>query len=296
MLAPLGIVFFMSMKIQNMKHTTAQWLFWVFSILMGASLSYVFMAYTATSIVRVFFITMGMFGAMSIYGYVTKRSLVSWGSFLFMGLIGVIIAMVVNIFLQSEMMHFVISVIGVLVFLGLTAYDTQRIKDVYRESDGKAVMVKKSVMARSRSTSTSSTYSSVAPSLWRRTRIAARLDRDGGHRAANARCLFRPAMFDRLWRHGAPGPVAAFQRSLTYFPDRTRPTPANSGVPELSPVTLETEDGLALLAWYAPPRASGRPEPRLFAWQCRPYRHAGLQGAGLSQRRARRPAHHLARL
>ena len=101
-------------------------LFWAFSILMGASLSYVFIAYTDTSIVRVFFITKGMFGAMSLYGYTTKRSLVSWGSFLFMGLIGVIIAMVVNIFLQSEMMHFVISVIGVLVFLGLTAYDTQR--------------------------------------------------------------------------------------------------------------------------------------------------------------------------
>ncbi len=146
MLAPLGIVFFLGFKIQRMKHTTAQWLFWAFSILMGASLSYVFIAYTDTSIVRVFFITMGMFGAMSLYGYTTKRSLVSWGSFLFMGLIGVIIAMVVNIFLQSEMMHFVISVIGVLVFLGLTAYDTQRIKDVYRESDGQAVMVKKSVM------------------------------------------------------------------------------------------------------------------------------------------------------
>ena len=83
---------------------------------------------------------------MSLYGYTTKRSLVSWGSFLFMGLIGVIIAMVVNIFLQSELLHFVISVIGVLVFLGLTAYDTQRIKDVYRETDGQAVMVKKSVM------------------------------------------------------------------------------------------------------------------------------------------------------
>ena len=146
MLAPLGIVFFLGIKIRTMKHTTAQWLFWVFSILMGASLSYVFLAYTDTSIVRVFFITMGMFGAMSLYGYTTKRSLVSWGSFLFMGLIGVIIAMVVNIFLQSELMYFVISVVGVLVFLGLTAYDTQRIKDVYRESDGQAVMVKKSVM------------------------------------------------------------------------------------------------------------------------------------------------------
>ncbi len=146
MLAPLGIVFFMGFKIQTMKPRTAQWLFWGFSILMGASLSYIFIAYTATSIVRVFFIAMGMFGAMSLYGYTTKRSLVSWRSFLFMGLIGLIIAMVVNIFMQSELLHFVISVAGVLLFCGLTAYDTQRIKDVYRESDGQAVMVKKSVM------------------------------------------------------------------------------------------------------------------------------------------------------
>ena len=146
MLAPLGIVFFMGFKIQTMKPRTAQWLFWGFSILMGASLSYIFIAYTATSIVRVFFITMGMFGAMSLYGYTTRRSLVSWRSFLFMGLIGLIIAMVVNIFMQSAMLHFVISVAGVLLFCGLTAYDTQRIKDVYRESDGQAVMVKKSVM------------------------------------------------------------------------------------------------------------------------------------------------------
>ena len=147
MLAPLGIVFFLGIKIQTMKHTTAQWLFWVFSILMGASLSYIFMAYTATSIVRVFFITMGMFGADE--ASTATRPSARWsrgGSFLFMGLIGIIIAMVVNIFLQSEMLHFVISVIGVLVFLGLTAYDTQRIKDVYRESDGQSVMVKKSVM------------------------------------------------------------------------------------------------------------------------------------------------------
>ncbi len=146
MLAPLGIVFFMSIKIERMKETTAQTLFWVFSILMGASLSYIFMAYTATSIVRVFFITMGMFGAMSLYGYTTRRSLAHWGSFLIMGLIGVIIAMVVNIFLNSELLHYVISVIGVLVFTGLTAWDTQRIKLAYVESDGKAVMVKKSIM------------------------------------------------------------------------------------------------------------------------------------------------------
>ena len=146
MLAPLGIVFFMGAKIEKMKASTVQTLFWVFSILMGASLSYIFIIYTSTSIMRVFFITAAMFGAMSLYGYTTKRSLAKWGSFLFMGLIGVVIAMVVNIFLQSSMMHFVISVIGVIVFTGLTAYDTQRIKAVYAASDGQSVMTKKAVM------------------------------------------------------------------------------------------------------------------------------------------------------
>ena len=146
MFAPLGIVFFMGSKINTMKPSTAQTLFWVFSILMGASLSYVFLTYTATSIVRVFFITAATFGAMSLYGYTTKRSLARWGSFLFMGLIGGLIAMVVNIFMQSSVMHFVISVVGVLVFTGLTAYDTQRIKQSYLESDGKSVMTKKAIM------------------------------------------------------------------------------------------------------------------------------------------------------
>ena len=111
MFAPLGIIFFMGSKIKTMKPSTAQTLFWVFSILMGASLSYVVLTYTATSIVRVFFITM-----------------------------------VVNIFMQSSVLHFVISVVGVLVFTGLTAYDTQRIKQSYVESDGKDVMTKKAIM------------------------------------------------------------------------------------------------------------------------------------------------------
>ena len=146
MFAPLGIVFFMGAKIRTMKQSTAQTLFWAFSILMGASLSYIFLTYTATSIVRVFFITAATFGAMSLYGYTTKRSLARWGSFLFMGLIGVIIAMVVNIFMQSEFMQYVISVVGVLVFTGLTAYDTQRIKQTYVETDGQAVMTKKAIM------------------------------------------------------------------------------------------------------------------------------------------------------
>ena len=146
MFAPLGIVFFMGAKIRTMKPRTAQTLFWAFFILMGASLSYIFLTYTATSIVRVFFITAATFGAMSLYGYTTKRSLARWGSFLFMGLIGVIIAMVVNIFMQSEFMQYVISVVGVLVFTGLTAYDTQRIKQTYVETDGQAVMTNKAIM------------------------------------------------------------------------------------------------------------------------------------------------------
>jgi FtsH-binding integral membrane protein len=146
MLAPLGIVFFMGAKMKTMKPSTAQTLFWVFSILMGASLSYVFLTYTATSIVRVFFITAAMFGAMSLYGYTTKRSLARWGSFLFMGVIGIFMAMIVNIFMQSSVMHFVISIVGVLVFTGLTAYDTQRIKKSYVESDGQAMMTKKAIM------------------------------------------------------------------------------------------------------------------------------------------------------
>ena len=142
MLAPLGIVFFMGIKIQNMKASTAQTLFWVFSILMGASLSYIFLVYTGADIMRVFFITCGLFGAMSLYGYTTKRSLAKWGSFLFMGLIGVVIASIVNAIWYDGVMSLVISVVGVIVFTGLTAYDTQRIKQTYAETDGQALMLK----------------------------------------------------------------------------------------------------------------------------------------------------------
>ena len=145
MLAPLGIVFFMSMKLQSMKASTAQILFWVFSALMGASLSYVFIRYTDASVARVFFISAGTFAAASLYGYTTKRSLAKFGSFLFMGLIGLIIAMVVNIFLGSSTLEFVISALGVLVFTGLTAFDTQRIKETYEETDGREVTLKKSI-------------------------------------------------------------------------------------------------------------------------------------------------------
>ena len=145
-LAPLGIVIYMSFGINNMSATRAQTVFWIFAALMGASLSSIFVMYTGTSISRVFFITAGTFGAMSIYGYTTKKDLTSIGSFLIMGLIGIIIASVVNIFLKSSAMHFVISVLGVLIFVGLTAYDTQKIKNMYIESDGNEVMSKKAIM------------------------------------------------------------------------------------------------------------------------------------------------------
>ncbi len=146
MLAPLAFVLVLSFGIQRMQPATAQLVFWLFSAVMGLSLSYIFLYFTQTSIVRVFFITAAMFGAMSLYGYTTKRSLASWGSFLFMGLIGLIIAMLVNLFLQSAMLHFIVSAVGVIVFTGLTAYDTQRIKESYVASDGEAVICRKAIL------------------------------------------------------------------------------------------------------------------------------------------------------
>lgn len=146
MLAPLGFVFFLSAKIQTMKLATAQLTFWAFAALMGVSFSYIFVYFTGASIARVFFITAGTFGAMSLYGYTTKRDLSGMGSFLMMGLIGVIIASVVNMFLGSSALQFAISVIGLLVFVGLTAYDTQRIKEMYYELDNSDVMGRKALM------------------------------------------------------------------------------------------------------------------------------------------------------
>jgi len=146
MLAPLGVVFYMSFGIKNMSAAKAQGTFWVFAALMGASLSSIFLIYTGASITRVFFITAGTFGAMSIYGYTTKKDLTKLGSFLMMGLFGIIIASIVNIFMKSTMMYYVISIIGVLVFVGLTAYDTQKIKNMYFASDSGEIMGKKAVM------------------------------------------------------------------------------------------------------------------------------------------------------
>ena len=129
-----------------MSASRAQTVFWIFAALMGASLSSIFVQYTGTSIARVFFITAGTFGAMSLYGYTTKKDLTGLGSFLMMGLFGIIIASIVNIFLKSSAMHFVISILGVLIFVGLTAYDTQKIKNMYLASDGNEVMSKKAIM------------------------------------------------------------------------------------------------------------------------------------------------------
>ena len=146
MLAPLGIVFYMSFGINKMSAAKAQTVFWVFAALMGISLSSIFLMYTGGSIARVFFITSGTFGAMSIYGYTTKRDLTKLGSFLMMGLIGIIIASIVNLFLKSGPMYFIISILGVLIFVGLTAYDTQKIKNMYSASDTGELMGKKAVM------------------------------------------------------------------------------------------------------------------------------------------------------
>jgi FtsH-binding integral membrane protein len=133
MLAPLGFVFFLSLRLDRIQASTAQALFWAFAAVMGLSMATIFVVFTGASVARVFFITAGTFAAMSLYGYTTKRSLAGFGSFLFMGLIGIILAGLVNIFVQSTALQFIISVVGVLVFVGLTAYDTQRIKEEYSE-------------------------------------------------------------------------------------------------------------------------------------------------------------------
>ncbi|MCX7320376.1 MAG: Bax inhibitor-1/YccA family protein [Bradyrhizobiaceae bacterium] len=129
--APLVMVFAISFGINRLKPATAQIMFWAFAALMGVSLSSIFLVYTHTSIVRVFFITAASFGALSLYGYTTKRDMTGMGSFLLMGLFGIIIASIVNIFVASSMLQFIVSVVGVLIFAGLTAYDTQRLKNDY---------------------------------------------------------------------------------------------------------------------------------------------------------------------
>ena len=135
MLAPLAFILFFSFKAESMSSSAARTMFFAFAAVMGVSLSSIFVVYTGESITKVFFITAATFGALSLYGYTTQRSLSAMGSFLIMGLIGLIIASVVNIFLASSALSFAISAIGVLVFAGLTAWDTQRLKEMYLYSD-----------------------------------------------------------------------------------------------------------------------------------------------------------------
>jgi FtsH-binding integral membrane protein len=144
--APLGLVLFISFRINRMSVPAAQATFWGYAALVGIGVAPILLVYTGASVAQVFFITAATFGAMSLWGYTTKANLASFGSFLFMGLIGVVIASLVNLFLASPGLQFAISVIGVIVFTGLTAWDTQQIKEMYWAGDGAVVAGKKSVM------------------------------------------------------------------------------------------------------------------------------------------------------
>jgi uncharacterized protein len=145
-LAPLALVFFLSFRIQSMRAATAQMVFWIYAALNGVAFSTLGLVYSGNSIARVFFISAASFGALSLWGYTTKRDLTGMGSFLFMGLIGIIIASLVNLFWANGPLQFAISVIGVIVFAGLTAFDTQKIKEMYFEADDGETMSKKILM------------------------------------------------------------------------------------------------------------------------------------------------------
>lgn len=145
-LAPLALVILLSLRIDKMSLGIAQAAFWAYAGLIGLSLSGLFLVYTGASIARTFFITAATFLAMSLYGYTTRSDLSGLGSFLGMGLVGIIIASLVNIFLVSSALQLAISLIGVIVFVGLTAYDTQRVKDIYMESDSSVIAGKKAIM------------------------------------------------------------------------------------------------------------------------------------------------------
>jgi len=145
MLSPLAFILVLSFGINKLSFGAMQALFWAFSGVMGLSLSSIFLVYTDTSIARVFFIAASMFAGMSIYGYTTKRDLSGVGSFMFMGLIGIVIASLVNLFLQSSALQFAISLIGVVVFVGLTAWDTQNIKQMYVEGESSEIAGKKAI-------------------------------------------------------------------------------------------------------------------------------------------------------
>ena len=142
----IWVVLALNFGINRMKSSTLQMVFWAFAVCMGLSLSNILLMYTGTSIAKTFFVTAAAFSSLSLYGYTTKKDISGWGSFLFMGLIGIILASVVNMFIGSSFMQFAISVIGVLVFAGLTAYDTQQIKEIYHAGDSAEVSGRKAIM------------------------------------------------------------------------------------------------------------------------------------------------------
>ena len=143
--SPLILIFMISSAINRLNTARAQGLFWVFSALMGVSLSNIFLFFSDVAIFQAFLITAGMFAALSLYGYTTGRSLAGWGSFLFMGLIGVILASLVNMFLQSGSLNFGLSVLSVVIFVGLTAYETQKLKMMYSASDSEDMQQAKAI-------------------------------------------------------------------------------------------------------------------------------------------------------
>jgi FtsH-binding integral membrane protein len=146
LLAPLALVFFLSFRIAHMSYSAAQATFWGYAALVGASLASIFVAYTGASIASTFFVTAATFGVMSLWGYTTGRDLTGFGSFLGMGVIGLVIAMLVNMFFQSPAINFMVSILGVLIFTGLTAYDTQKIKNYYFAGDDGEMSGKKAIM------------------------------------------------------------------------------------------------------------------------------------------------------
>jgi FtsH-binding integral membrane protein len=144
--APIGLVLWLSMGINKLSVGAARAMFWVYAASVGISVATILLMYTGDSVARVFFITAATFGAMSLWGYTTKRDLTGMGHFMMMGLIGILIAMVVNIFIASSMIQFVVSIIGVIVFTGLTAYDTQSIKESYSANDDGTISGKKAII------------------------------------------------------------------------------------------------------------------------------------------------------
>jgi FtsH-binding integral membrane protein len=146
MLAPLGMVFFLSFRIMQMSQTAAQATFWAYAAMVGASLASILVVYTGESVAMTFFITAGTFGAMSLWGYSTKRDLTGFGNFLFMGLIGILLASLANFFFKSSAMAFVINILGVLIFTGLTAWDTQKIKNTYYAVGGDVAVAGKAAI------------------------------------------------------------------------------------------------------------------------------------------------------